>query len=132
MRIRNDYCELDKLTRWIIETCGAARLSKKTAFAVKLCLDEAVANILEHSNGSARASEIAADLARSDSEVVLDIEDDGAPFDPIQVPPPPQPLAVETVLGGGRGIYLIRHFSSRMEYFRIDGWNRLRLTFSGA
>ena len=54
----------------------------KTAFAVQLCLDEAVANI-EHGKGRARASAIDADLARSDSEVVLDIEDnDGRSIQP--------------------------------------------------
>jgi anti-sigma regulatory factor (Ser/Thr protein kinase) len=130
MRIRNDSSELDKLTRWIIETCDAARLSKKTAFAVQLCLDEAVANILEHGKGSARASAIAADLARSDSEVVLDIEDDGGPFDPNQVAPPQVPDAVESASVGGRGIHLIRQFSSRMEYARTGGCNKLRLTFA--
>jgi anti-sigma regulatory factor (Ser/Thr protein kinase) len=130
MRIRNDFSELDKLTRWIIETCDVARLSKKTSFAVQLCLDEAVANILEHGKGSARASAIAADLERSDSEVVLDIEDDGGPFDPSRVAPPQTPRTVETATVGGRGIHLIRQFSSRMEYFRTGGRNRLRLTFA--
>jgi anti-sigma regulatory factor (Ser/Thr protein kinase) len=130
MRIRNDSSDLDKLTRWIIEACEAARLSKKTSFAVQLCLDEAVANILEHGKGSARASAIAADLERSDSRVVLDIEDDGGAFDPSQVAPPQPAQAVETASVGGRGIHLIRQFSSRMEYARAGGRNRLRLTFA--
>jgi anti-sigma regulatory factor (Ser/Thr protein kinase) len=130
MRIGNDSSELDKLTQWIIETCDAARLSKKTSFAVQLCLDEAVANILEQGKGSGRASAIAADLERSDSEVVLDIEDDGGPFDPSLVAPPQKPQTVETASVGGRGIHLIRQFSSRMEYIRTGGRNRLRLTFA--
>jgi anti-sigma regulatory factor (Ser/Thr protein kinase) len=130
MRIRNDSGELDKLTRWIIEACDAARLSKETAFAVQLCLDEAVANILEHGQGSARASAIAADLERSESEVVLDIADDGGPFDPSLVAAPQTPQTLEAASLGGRGIHLIRQFSSRMEYVRAGGHNRLRLTFA--
>ena len=118
MRIRNDSGDLDKLTRWIIETCDAARLSKKTAFAVQLCLDEAVANILEHGKGSARASAIAADLERSDSEVVLDIEDDGGPFDPTRWRRRRCRIRWKSASVGGRGIHLIRQFSSRMEYAR--------------
>jgi serine/threonine-protein kinase RsbW len=130
MRIRNDSGELDKLTRWIIGACDAARLSKKTAFAVQLCLDEAVANILEHGEGSARASAIAADLERSESEVVLAIEDDGGPFDPSLIAAPQTPQTLEAASSGGRGIHLIRQFSSRMEYIRAGGRNRLRLTFA--
>ncbi len=130
IRIRNDSGDLDKLTRWIIEACDAARLSKKTAFAVQLCLDEAVANILEHGKGSARASAIAAALECSDSNVVLEIEDDGEPFDPAMAAAPQAPHTLEAASPGGRGIHLMRQFSSRMEYARTGGRNRLRLTFA--
>jgi hypothetical protein len=78
---------------------------------------------LEHSRGNARASAIVADLERSDSEVTLDIKDDGGPFDPRLVATPQTPQTVETASVGGRGIHLIRQFSSRMEYFRTGGRN---------
>jgi anti-sigma regulatory factor (Ser/Thr protein kinase) len=85
----------------------------------------------------ARASRLAVlfvllptDLKRSDSEVVLNIEDDGGPFDPSPVAPPQTPQTVENAPVGGRGIHLIRQFSSRLEYFRVGGRNRLRLTFA--
>jgi anti-sigma regulatory factor (Ser/Thr protein kinase) len=77
----------------------------------------------------ARASAIDADLKRSDSEVILDIEDDGGEFDPSLVALPRTPETVECASVGGRGIHLIRQFSSRMEYVRAGGRNRLRLTF---
>ena len=131
IRIRNDYGELDRLTRWIIETCEAARLSNKTAFCVQLCLEEAVANILEHGQGSGRASEISAHLRSTDSEVILDIEDDGEPFDPSQAAPPLPSHSMETASVGGRGIHLIRQFSC-MEYVRANTHNRLRLKFHPA
>jgi anti-sigma regulatory factor (Ser/Thr protein kinase) len=129
LRIRADSGELDKLTRWIVESCDAARLPSKTAFAVQLCLEEAVANILEHGQGSGRASTIATNFERSDSETVLQIEDDGGPFDPNQVAPPAQEQYVEAASVGGRGIHLIRQFSARMDYARAGDHNRLRLTF---
>ena len=132
INIRNDYGELDRLTRWIIETCDAAQLSNKTAFCVQLCLEEAVANILEHGQGSGRASEISADLRSTDSEVVLNIEDDGGPFDPRQASPPLQSHSMETASVGGRGIHLIRQYSSCMEYVRASSHNRLRLKFHPA
>jgi anti-sigma regulatory factor (Ser/Thr protein kinase) len=130
VRIRNESGELDKLTRWIVASCDAARLSGKTAFAVQLCLEEVVANILEHGKGPARASTIGVALERSDSEVALEIEDDGGPFDPNQVASslPAQTLEASSV--GGRGIHLIRQFSSRMDYLRAGRLNQLRLTFA--
>jgi serine/threonine-protein kinase RsbW len=130
MRIRNDPTELDTVTRWIIQACNEARLSEKSAFAVQLCLEEMVANILEHGKGSARAAAISARLERCDSGIILDIEDDGGPFDPSLMPPPQRSDSVDTALVGGQGIHLVRAFSSRMEYVRSDGHNRLRLTFA--
>jgi anti-sigma regulatory factor (Ser/Thr protein kinase) len=129
IRIRNDYGELDRLTRWIIETCDAAQLSNSTAFRVQLCLEEAVANILEHGQGGGRASAITADLNSSDPDVILNIEDDGAAFDPRQVATPLPSHNLENASMGGRGIHLIRQFSSSMEYVRANSHNRLRLKF---
>jgi hypothetical protein len=37
---------------------------------------------------------------------------------------------VEAASVGGRGIHLIRQFSSRMDYARAGSFNRLRLTFA--
>ena len=91
MVMRNDPGEVGKLTQWIIETCAAAHIPEKTSFAVQLCLDEAVANILQHAEqhaeqhrqeDGARASAISASLERGDAGVWLDIEDDGEAFDP--------------------------------------------------
>jgi serine/threonine-protein kinase RsbW len=119
----------EALTRWIVEACAAARLPEKTAFAVQLCLDEAVANIVQHGEDGTRASEIAAALERNDSGVVLDIEDDGTAFDPTAFVVPPRPADLDKSPVGGLGIHLMRGFARRMDYSRAGGRNRLRLTF---
>jgi serine/threonine-protein kinase RsbW len=133
MVMRNDSGELGKLTQWIVEACAAAQIPGKTSFAVQLCLDEAVANILQHGSqcaeGGAGATAIAASLERSASDVVLAIEDDGEAFDPTGAAPPVPAPTLELLPLGGRGIHLMRRYSSRMEYSRSNGRNRLRLTF---
>jgi anti-sigma regulatory factor (Ser/Thr protein kinase) len=140
--MRNDPGEAGKLTQWIIEACAAAHISEKMSFAVQLCLDEAVANIMQHAAqhaaqhtaqhpaGTARASSISASLERSDAGVWLDIEDDGEAFDPTAVALRAPALTLELLPVGGLGIHLMRQYSSRMEYSRSGGRNRLRLTFT--
>ena len=138
MVMRNDPGELGKLTQWIIEACAAAHIPEKTSFAVQLCLDEAVANILQQAEqhreqqgeGGARASAISASLERGDAGVWLDIEDDGEAFDPTVVAPPAPAPTLELLPVGGLGIHLMRQYSSCMEYSRSGGRNRLRLTFA--
>jgi anti-sigma regulatory factor (Ser/Thr protein kinase) len=131
---RNDAGEIEKLTQWIVEACAAAQIPDKTSFAVQLCLDEAVANIIEYGGrrgqAGVRASAIAASLERTPSGVVLAIEDDGDAFDPTGVAPREAPTTLEALPVGGLGIHFMRQYSSRMEYSRAAGRNRLRLTFS--
>ena len=133
MVMRNDPSEVGKLTQWIIEACAAARIPEKTSFAVQLCLDEVVANILQHAAqpaaGGARASAISASLERGDAGVWLDIEDDGDAFDPTAVAPRTPARTLELLPVGGLGIHFMRQYSSRMEYSRSGGRNHLRLTF---
>ena len=151
MVMRSDPGEVAKLTRWIIEACAAAHIPEKMSFAVQLCLDEAVANILQHpvqdaaqnaaqhpaqhaaqhAAGTARASTISASLERGDAGVWLDIEDDGEAFDPTAAAPRAPAPTLELLPVGGLGIHLMRQYSSRMEYSRSGGRNRLRLTFAG-
>jgi anti-sigma regulatory factor (Ser/Thr protein kinase) len=132
--IRIDAGEVGKLMQWIIAACAAAQFPERTSFAIQLCLNEAVANILQHglhrTEGGATA--IAASLERSASDVVLAVEDDGEAFDPTGVAPPLRAPTLDVLPVGGRGIHLMRRYSSRMEYSRSDGRNRLRLTFPAA
>jgi len=130
--LRNDAGELARMTAWILEVCKAASLSPKTAFAVQLCLDEVVTNIIQHGKGEARASEIVASLTREQARIVLSVEDDGAAFDPTGMPAPERQESLDDFPVGGLGIHLIRQFASAVDYRREGGRNRLRLTFAGA
>jgi anti-sigma regulatory factor (Ser/Thr protein kinase) len=130
--LRNDAGELARMTAWILEVCNAAGLPPKTAFAVQLCLDEVVSNIIQHGKGEARASEIVASLTREPVGIVLAVEDDGAAFDPTGTPAPRRRESLDDFPIGGLGIHLIRQFANVVEYQREGGRNRLRLTFAAA
>jgi anti-sigma regulatory factor (Ser/Thr protein kinase) len=130
--LRNDADEFARMTQWILRVCQAAGLATKTAFAVQLCLEEAVTNIVEHGEGDARATEIVASVARDHADVVLTVEDDGGPFDSTKVAAPQPRRTLDDSPVGGLGIHLMRQFASGVEYRRESGRNHLRLTFSGA
>jgi anti-sigma regulatory factor (Ser/Thr protein kinase) len=57
--------------------------------------------------------------------LVLEVEDDGRAFNPLQIPPPDLkgPLAERKV--GGLGLHLVREFTSSITYDRKQGKNRL-------
>lgn len=127
--MRNDATELTRMTEWIEGVCTAAGLSRRTAFALQLCLDEAASNIIAHGQDSARALEIIVSVAREGANVILTVDDDGGPFDSTAVPPPHCPDTLDDAPVGGFGIQLMRQFSSNIEYERKCGRNQLHLTF---
>jgi anti-sigma regulatory factor (Ser/Thr protein kinase) len=127
--LRNDSGALARMTEWILGVCQAAALGTKSAFALQLCLEEAVANIIEHGEGAARASEIVVAVVREGDRVILTVEDNGAPFDPTKMAAPLLPRTIEEATAGGLGIHLMRRFASDVEYRREGGRNQLWLTF---
>ena len=128
LRLRNDPRELERLGEWTEALSLAFGLSPEVAFAADLCLQEAVANVIEHGFADGAPHEIGVAATRCGRAVVLEIEDDGRPFDPLTAPPPVQAARIEDVRIGGLGVHLIRRFASAMRYAREAGRNRLTLT----
>ena len=126
--LRNDLAELERLTRWL-EGAIQHDLPPDVSFAVQLCLEEAVANVIMHGGGSGDRLEIAVEVERRDGTLVASIEDNGRQFDPTQAPARPRPTSLEDAKVGDLGIHLMRSFANGMHYERRDGRNRLTLRF---
>jgi anti-sigma regulatory factor (Ser/Thr protein kinase) len=120
------------MTEWIVSVCKSAGFAAKTAYALQLCLEEAVSNIIEHSPSAARATQIIASVTREGGDAILTIEDDGAAFDPTQVAALQTSDTLEDLPVGGLGIHLMRQFAGSVDYRRESGRNHLRLRIAGA
>ena len=128
LELHGDFSGLRRLAGWI--KAGAQHeLSADTSFAVQLCLEEAVANIIMHGGARGDRPQIAIALERNGGTLVARIEDSGREFDPTQFPPPPVAKSLEEAKVGDLGIHLMRSFASDMHYERRDGRNRLTLRF---
>lgn len=128
LRLRNDPGELERLGEWTEALSLTLGLAPDVAFAADLCLQEAVANIIAYAYPDAGPHEISVSAIRGGGGVILEIEDDGRPFDPLTAPPPVRAARIEDVHIGGLGVHLIRKFASGMRYAREAGRNRLTLT----
>jgi len=116
--LRKDVAELKRLAGWI-EGFTRKRTSPDVSFAVQLCLEEAVANIIMYGGARDDPLEIAVELERNGGNLVARIEDNGRQLDP----------TLEEAKVGDVGIHLMRSFASGMDYERRDGRNRLTLRF---
>ena len=126
--LRKDVAELQRLAGWI-EGFTQERTSPDVSFAVHLCLEEAVANIIMYGGARDDPLEIAVELERNGGNLVARIEDNGRQFDPTRALPPVPARSLEEAKVGDVGIHLMRSFASGMDYERRDGRNRLTLRF---
>jgi anti-sigma regulatory factor (Ser/Thr protein kinase) len=127
--LRNDLTELQRLAGWI-EGWAQRGVSADVSFAIQLCLEEAVANVIMYAGAKDSRLVIAVDVERNGTTLVARIEDNGRHFDPTQVPPSSVATSLEEAKVGDVGIQLIRSFASGMDYERRDGCNRLTLRFT--
>jgi anti-sigma regulatory factor (Ser/Thr protein kinase) len=121
--------EMARLAAWLDEQERLLPIPDEVAYAVRLCLEEAVSNLLTHTHASSKGQPITVDLGRQGDVVVAAIEDRGPPFDPRAAPLPAHPSTMEDMMPGGLGILLMRSFASGIDYHTISGRNRLTLRF---
>lgn len=132
MVITAELGELARLATWAEDFARSARLSANLLFAIQLCIEEAVANIIMYSGAAEQRQDVAVELMRTGDDVVAIIEDGGRSFDPTATPVRRKPASLEEARVGELGIHLMRSFSAGMHYERGDGRNRLTLRFGPA
>jgi serine/threonine-protein kinase RsbW len=118
------------LVEWT-KTLAPQVISPDALFAVQLCLEEAVANIIMHGGAGEDRLAIAIELERKGATLIARIEDTGCEFDPTRFPPLSMAKSLEDAKVGDYGIHLMRSFASGMHYERREDRNRLTLRFGG-
>jgi serine/threonine-protein kinase RsbW len=126
--LHRDLAELQRLAVWI-EDEATRGLSANVSFAVQVCLEEAVANIIMYCSTTDDRLEIVVEVERRGELLVARIEDNGSAFDPTQVLRPPVPASLAEANVGNLGIHLMRSFAAAMHYERRDSRNRLTMRF---
>lgn len=122
---------------WLRDVAERERLSEKVAFAMEVCLEELVTNVVRHGRPLGESVtpealpplEVDIALELDLDAVALVVEDNGTPFDVSQAPGKPIRRPLEDVVPGGLGMQLIRSFSSMLHYEAVPNGNRIILNF---
>jgi serine/threonine-protein kinase RsbW len=125
--VRNDLSELTRVRVWIDDWARLHQLSDRTVERLHVCSTEAVTNVIMHAFADRDAHQIALTLEKRGGAVVLEMQDDGDAFDPLQRPLPERPADLASAQIGGLGILMMRRFSDEMHYRRVDARNVLTL-----
>lgn len=126
------HCEaIAQVIAWLEEVGERESWPLKSAFALTLCVDEALTNIVTHANPEAgEALQIQLLLGVLDDGLALCIADNGAEFDPTATESAQLADNLDDAEIGGHGLRLMRHYLQHFEYRRSAGLNWLLLGVS--
>jgi anti-sigma regulatory factor (Ser/Thr protein kinase) len=132
--VQAEIAELARIGNWVDALVERWGLPQSMSFAIHLCCEEALSNIVLH-GCSGRQDETGLNkdvrlaLECGNDAVTLTIEDHGVAFDPFEVAAPAVPTTISEARIGGQGIHLMRKFAQHLAYERRDGMNCLTLRF---
>ena len=128
--LRSRLPDIAQLPAWIESLASRQAIPENVEFAINLCLEEVVANVIRHGYGADTSGSVTVrfTMPRPD-QLVFIVEDEAPHFNPLDVI---TPNLRGTVRVGGQGIYFLRQFADSLEYEQTPTGNRLRIVFSAA
>ena len=127
--VKNQLPELQRVSNWVYEWARQHKLANSVAQKLELCSSEVLTNVIGHAYDDSGEHEIALRLRRQNNLLNFEVEDDGKPFNPLQVPAQAPMTSLEDARIGGWGIPIVRRFSDAADYRHADGKNCFTLSF---
>jgi serine/threonine-protein kinase RsbW len=123
--LRNRRDEIDAAQRRLVAEVEGRHYDRASCFAIRLAVEEALSNALRHGNRNEPDRTIRLEYRVDQQSVIVDIQDEGAGFDPATVPDPTRDENLE--MPSGRGLVLMRAYMTRVTF--IPPGNRVRLEY---
>ena len=126
-KLKSNLSELDALCQNLEKFGQSMGLSKKCVFEANLALDELFTNIISYGFDDKNEHTISITIALQNDELVVNIEDDGIPFNPTNAETPDLECSIEECRIGGLGIHLAKNLMDEVCYQRCNDKNILTL-----
>jgi len=126
--LHSDRHELEVLLPDLARFLEEHGVEGSVTYVVQLAVEELILNVIKHGGHEDARRSIAIKLDLNDSQhAMLEVQDDGEPFDPRVLPEPDFDDMLESTRIGGLGVHLIRSLADSIDYQRVDDRNRIRL-----
>lgn len=117
LNLKNDMAELEKLHRFTERLGRALGLSKKCVVETNLALEEVFSNIVSYAYEDCKDDFIKISaIPPVNGALVLRIEDNGNPFNPLEAAEPELTYDLENCGIGGLGIHLVKKLMDDVSY----------------
>jgi serine/threonine-protein kinase RsbW len=128
LSVANRKQALEPARQAVLGFLSGFAMSDETRFNIELILEEMLMNAILHAFNDRAEHQIGLTAQIGPDQVVLQFEDDGVSFDPVQVGHlPERPKSIESVAPGGLGLLLVRTHAASMSYRRSGGRNHLTI-----
>ena len=124
----NDVPEIPVAAVRIASFCEEIGLAPETVFDINLVVDELLTNTINYGYDDNREHRIDLVLRLERDMLVVEITDDGRPFDPSQMPDTDTWANLKSRPIGGLGVFFVRRAMDGVAYRREDGCNIVTLT----
>ena len=129
--LRSQLSDIAQVPVWIKALASKHGIPGTLQFAMNLCLEEVVSNIIRHgyAGKSDRMVRVVFSMPQPGSFVFV-VDDDAPHFNPLEAAELPSLNAHEEARVGGQGIRLLRRFADTLNYEPTPTGNRFRMRFS--
>ena len=127
LELRNSLSELDTLCRNLQQFGQSLGLSNKALFQICLAVEEIVSNIISYGYTDDAVHWIKIAISHNQGTLIIRLEDDGIPFDPLLAEEPDCECPAEERKVGNLGIHLCKKVMDEMIYERCGNKNVLTL-----
>jgi anti-sigma regulatory factor (Ser/Thr protein kinase) len=137
LTLKSQLSDLALVWPWVEALALEHAIPANTQYAINLCLEEALSNVIRHGYAGEPNHAITVDCTRTGENGLTFIVEDSAPhFEPADSDPGTAPdftavtpASIEDITPGGHGITLMRHFAGTLAWEPLPKGNRLKLGF---
>ena len=127
MSLANDVQEVARVIDTLEEFGATNGIPAEQSLRFGLALDELITNIISYGLAGRSDGTITLAVEHRDGLLHAELADDGPPFDPLAADTAPPEGDIEHREVGGLGLTLVKSFMDRLDYRRVDGFNRLTM-----
>jgi serine/threonine-protein kinase RsbW len=129
-KIENDISQINTIPEILEEITQLSEMDQSLIFKLHLVLDEVLSNIINYaySDQQKHFIDITFQLNDNGTGIIIVVEDDGIPFNPLEYPAPDINAPVEEREIGNLGIHIVRNTMDSVEYKRQNNRNILTMT----
>lgn len=121
----SDFTELYRIREFVMKRAEEFGFSDYDASQIGLAVDEACTNIIKHSFKTDKSKQFCVQIETNANFFIVEISDDGKPFDPLSVPEVNMKEYIKNYKRGGLGIHIIRNVMDEVEYSPSKGPNSM-------